>query len=166
MIRRLPLLLLALACSAAPEPRIEAARPEGEPLTFAFGTLDGRVFSGEGTRGRVTVILFVTTFDMSSQVAARRVADAFRRHVPKINAVGVVLEAAENAVLVDVFKKSMGLDYPVAIADSVELRASVFGDVNRVPTVVVLDRSGRLRTRHAGLFEADDLESWLVTAGR
>lgn len=159
---------LVLACGA-PAQRAPAAvtRERGEPLTFAFGTIDGSVVTGENTRGRVTVLLFVTTFDLSSQAAARRLAEVQRRHVPKINAAAIVLEAAENAVLVDVFRKSLGLPYPVAIADSVELRASeAFAGIDRVPTVVVLDRSGALVRRYAGLFEAADLESWLREAQR
>jgi hypothetical protein len=167
VIGKLVLLFLLAACSAAPAPAAEQPRATGEELTFAFGTLDGRTVTGEGTRGRVTAILFVTTFDLSSQVAARRLGEAFRSHVPKFNALGVVLEAAENAVLVDVFRKSMNLPYPVAIADSVELKASpAFDDVDRVPTLFVLDRSGRVRSRHSGMFDARALDEWLAAAER
>jgi hypothetical protein len=167
VIGKLASLLLLAACSAGPAPAVEPAAPRGEELAFAFGTLDGRTVTGDGTRGRVTAILFVTTFDLSSQVAARRLGEAFSSHVPKFNALGVVLEAAENAVLVDVFRKSMNLSYPVAIADSVELKASeAFGDVDRVPMLFVLDRSGRVRSRHAGMFDAQALEAWLAAAER
>jgi hypothetical protein len=166
VIGKLALLSLLAACSAAPAPAAERPATSGEELTFAFGTLDGRTVTGEGTRGRVTAILFVTTFDLSSQVAARRLGEAFRSHVPRFNALAVVLEAAENAVLVDVFRKSMHLSYPVAIADSVELKASAFDDVDRVPTLFVLDRSGRVRARHSGMFDAHALDAWLADAER
>jgi hypothetical protein len=109
--------------------------------------------------------LFVTTFDLPSQAAARRVSDFVRVRVPKVNAVAVVLEAAENAVLADVFGKSLGLRYPVALADSVELRASeLFSHVNGVPTLLVLDPQGRLVRKNVGVFEEAALEEWVNEA--
>lgn len=164
-------LLLALAwalgCGAGP-PRVEEpVAQRGEPLTFAFGTIDGRVVTGENTRGRVTLLLFVTTFDLPSQVAARRVAELVHSHVPKVQALAVVLEAAENAVLADVFSKSLGLSCPVALADSVELRASAsFSNLARVPALVVLDREGRLVHQSVGLFSAKELDGWVKEAQR
>lgn len=158
---------VAVGCGSSATEPVTAERHPGRAIDFAFGALDGSVFTGENTRGRVTALLFVTTFDLPSQVAARRLSDAARTHVPKFNAVGVVLEAAENAVLVDVFRKSLGLVYPVAIADSVELRASpTFADVAQVPTLVLLDRAGRERHRHTGAFEAAELMGWLRAAER
>lgn len=144
---------------------MSSPQADGEPLRFAFGTIDGSVTSSENTRGRVTTILFLTTFDLPSQIAARRVQAAFRRHKPKFNALAVVLETAENRVLADVFRSSMRLDFPVAIADSVELRATAaFRNIDRVPTLVVLDRAGRERVRRAGVFEAAELTRWLEQA--
>ena len=166
MIRRCLLLaLVGFACkSQSPGPDPSSAPAPGEPLRFAFGTIDGEVLSSENTRGRVTTILFLTTFDLSSQVAARHLEGAFRSHKPKFNALAVVLETAENRVLADVFRRTMRLDYPVAIADRVELRSSAFRQIDRVPTLVVLDRAGRERVRKSGVFEASELERWLEQA--
>jgi len=156
---------LALACGGAQGPVEAPGVVRGSPLDFAFGALDGRVVTGENTRGRVTLLLFVTTFDLPSQAAARRVSDFVRVRVPKVNAVAVVLEAAENAVLADVFGKSLGLRYPVALADSVELRASeLFSHVNGVPTLLVLDPEGRLVRKNVGVFEEAALEEWVNEA--
>jgi hypothetical protein len=158
---------LSLACGGAPKPLEVPEVTRGEPLDFAFGALDGSVVTGENTRGRVTLILFVTTFDLPSQAASRRLADFVRSHVPKVNAVAIVLEAAENAVLVDVFRKSLNLSYTVALADSVELRASeAFSNVHGVPTLVVLDREGRLVEKFVGLFEPGQLDAWVKDAQR
>lgn len=157
---------LALACGGAGRAGEEpVGRTLEEPVDFAFGALDGSVVTGEGTRGRVTALLFVTTFDLPSQAAARRLGDLSRSHAPRFNAAAVVLESAENAPLVDVFQKSLDLAYPVAIADAVELRAvAAFANIDRVPTLVLLDREGRQVRRHSGLFEASELERWLTEA--
>lgn len=138
-----------------------------ESREFAFGVLDGSVFTAENTRGRVTVLLFATSYDLPSQIAARRLDEVLHRHQPRFNAVCVVLEAADNAVLVATFRDALHLSYPVAIADVVELRASsAFSEIDRVPTVVLLDRRGRERLRHYGGFEAKELVSWLESAER
>jgi hypothetical protein len=85
----------------------------------------------------------------------------------RFNAAAVALESAENATLVAVFRDTLALPYPVAIADHVELRASPsFSDIEGVPTLVLLDRYGRPTRRHRGVFDARSLESWLRESER
>jgi hypothetical protein len=145
----------------------DAAPVSSEPLEFAFGVLDGTVLTAENTRGRATVLLFATSYDLPSQVAARRLDEVLHQHRPRFNAACVVLEAADNAILVETFRDTLHLSYPVAIADVVEIRSSAaFSKIDRVPTVVVLDRHGRERVRHYGGFEVKDLMAWLASVER
>lgn len=158
----LALLPLVAACSSAAPANKEPSFERRRPVEFAFGVLDGSVVTHETTRGRVTALLFVTTFDLPSQAAARTLAEVQRRHRPRFNAAVIAIESAENATLVGVFRDTLGLPYPVGIADQVELLASpAFADIDRVPTLVLLDKNGELRHRHYGLFERSTLESWL-----
>lgn len=121
--------------------------------------------TGENTRGRVTALLFVASYDLASQLAARRLNDAIARHVPRFNAVAIALESSENAVLVDVFRSTLNLGYPVAMAGAVEFGESeALATIERVPTLILLDRDGRPVFRHTGAFEAHELESWLRRA--
>lgn len=162
----MPLIVL-LGCGGPSEAKQPHEAGSGRYVEFGFGVLDGSVFTHENTRGRVTAILLVTTYDLPSQVAARRLGDAFHQHRPRINAACVALEAVDNVVLVQTFRDTLRLDYPVALADIVELRASsAFASVDRVPTLVILDRDGRERLRHAGLFESEELDAWLDDAAR
>lgn len=163
-----PLAFVApLGCGPSQEVREPSRAAKGAPLQFAFGVLDGTVFTAENTRGRVTAILLVTTFDLASQVAAKRLGDTRRQHKPRINAACIALEAADNSVLVQTFRDTLRLDYPVGLADVVELRASsAFASVDRVPTLYILDRNGREHSRHSGLFEAEELDGWLEAAAR
>lgn len=157
--------LVFVGCSPAAPRAAEPVPHSGPPLEFAFGVLDGTVLTAESTRGRVTALLFVTTFDLPSQAAARRLAEVQARHVPRFNAAAVALESAENATLVGVFRDTLSLPYPVAIADRVELQSSsAFGAVDRVPTLVVLDRTGRAVRSHVGIFETPALVDWLREA--
>jgi len=162
------LLLLSGACARVPdESAVEPPEPEGRVLQFAFGTTDGQEVTSENTRGRVTVLVFVTTFDLSSQIVAKHLNQVFQAHHPQIHAAAIALEAANDAPLVDVFKSTLALDYPVALADMPELEHQpTLGAIAAVPTAIVLNGEGREIVRKSGVFTVRDLESWVARAER
>jgi len=111
------------------------------------------------------VLLFVTTFDLASQMAAKQLDQVLHTHTPRINAGAVVLEAAKYAPLADVFRTSLKLSYPVALADLDTLaRDSTLGEVRSVPTWIVFDAHGREVLRMYGAVSKDEIEGWLVRA--
>lgn len=147
----------ALACGPEPlpEPR---SRLRSSPLDFSFAGVEGAPISAGSLRGRVTVLLFATTFDLPSQAEAKRLEDLFRTYAPRINAVLVIMEAPKYVELVRSYRDVLGLSYPVAMADSETMRGnSALGDVRAVPTWVIVDREGRLRFRGSGQLKPDEL---------
>jgi hypothetical protein len=158
---------LLAACSAAPPPAAAPTRASGKPIEFAYGTPSGETLTSSNTRGRVTALLFVATFDLPSQVMAKRLDEVVRRHVPRVNAGAVALEAPNDAPLVDVFKTSLGLSYPVALTNSTGFdQPTPFGKLDQVPTLVVLDRHGREVARAQGVVSERDLDDALTRAAR
>jgi len=132
---------------------------------FVYGTPDGKEFGSVETRGRVTALLFVTTFDIPSQVVAKRLDAVRRKHKPRINAGAIALEAPDHAPLVDVFRTSLGLGYPVALALTPGVQhEGPFGTIEAVPTLVVLDARGREVTRRFGPLSEEELEEALKSA--
>ena len=168
--RAFVLLSLLAACQRVAEPASPSAElsgSRGQVQRFEFGTTDGEELSSETTRGRVTVLVMVTTFDLASQVAAKRVNQVLHAHRPRINAGAVVLEAAKYAPLAEAFRSVLELSYPVALADLDTLqRDSTFGEVVSVPTLLVLDATGREVTRNSGYVPVAELETWLARAER
>lgn len=161
----------ALACQRVPDDApVEAPHESdarGHVQRYVFGTTDGQELSAESMHGRVTVLLFVTTFDLASQVDAKQLNQVFHTHRPRFNAGAVVVEAAKYAPLADVFRSTLELSYPVAIADLDTVQQnSTLGEVRSVPTVIVLDASGREVLRRTGNFSPDDLNGWLTRAER
>jgi len=161
--------VVVLACAAcASDPAGDAIAPRAahrRQIAFAFGTPDGTIFGSETTRGRVTAVLFVTTFDLSSQVMARRLDDVIRRFRPRANAGAVVLEAPDHATLAEVFRDTLGLSYPVGLALSPGVQeGGPFGRIDRVPSLFVLDRDGRLTFEAAGVLTAAEVERALRLA--
>jgi hypothetical protein len=161
-------LLLAVACQrvAEPPPQDESdSETRGQVQRYVLGTTDGEEVSAETMRGRVTALIFVTTFDLASQLAAKQLNQALHTHVPRINVAAVVLEAPKYAPLADVFRSSLRLSYPVAIADLELLgRNSTLGEVRSVPTLIILDKQGREISRHYGAFSNEELDDWLTRA--
>ena len=161
-------LATATACGGSQaEPRTSSSRSRlsAQAIQFIYGTTEGGELSSAHTHGRVTVLLFVTSFDLASQVQAERLNETLHRHTPRINAAAVMLEAPKYAILADTFRTALKLDYPVAIADDETRRGSgPFGSVSRVPTTVVLDRGGREVWRKSGVIPARELERVLSAA--
>lgn len=162
------LAVLAASCShSEPAPAVPSS-PTLEALdkavVFSYPSVDEAPdVSSANLRGRTTVLIFLSTYDLASQAQARFLSMVHRRHEPPINAAAIVLEPKENLPLVAMFRQTLGLDYPVAIGDE-ELIAGKgpFGDVRSVPATVVLDASGRIVARREGLLKDDELEALLV----
>ncbi|MEI9939639.1 MAG: TlpA family protein disulfide reductase [Pseudomonadota bacterium] len=161
-------LLLLTACQRVADPPAEeasATETRGQVQRYVFGTTDGEELSADSMRGRVTALLFVSTFDLASQVAAKQLNQALHTHRPRINAGAVVLEAAKYAPLADVFRSSLELSYPVALADLPTLaQNSTLGEVRSVPTLIIFDAQGREVLRQFGAFSSEQLDRWLTRA--
>lgn len=131
----------------------------GAPVHFAFETLDGKPLTSESLLGRITVIAFLTTYDFPSQAEARFVSSITRRHAPRLNGVGLILEATENRPMAEAFTAALKLPYPVALADEATIAGEgAFAGLHHVPSIVILDREGREVYRHLGLIEEAALE--------
>jgi hypothetical protein len=159
---------LALACTPTPAPiTADAEDPSAAPIDFAYGTTDGRELSSATTRGRATAILFVTTYDVASQLVAQRLEAVIHAQVPRVNAGAVVLEAPKYAELAAAYRATLTLTYPVAMADSLTMTGGgPFGTIGQVPTLVVLDRSGREVWRAAGVPDTREIERALALGSR
>jgi hypothetical protein len=159
------LAISGLACAEVSAPESPAAERLGPPVVFSYGTTSGGELSSGGTRGRATAVLFVTTYDLSSQIEAKRLDEIVRRHRPRANAGAVVLEQPKYAVLADAFRSSLGLGYEVALADAATLAGQgPFGKISHVPTLFVLDRAGRLVWHKSGLATPREIERALAAA--
>ena len=143
------------------------AAPRGHvrlPVAFSYETLDGRRIDSAQHRGSVAAVLFVTTYDLASQVEAQRLDEVLAVH-PDMKGLLVVLEEAEYATLAVAFRDSLRLSLPVAMADEGTLEGrSSFGAIERVPTLVVLDPAGREAARRPGLLSHQEIEKALATA--
>lgn len=162
----LSLAALAGCASSRPEPaRPKAAAPSGPPVEFSFASIDEREVSSASLRGRATVIAFLTTYAAPSTVQARYLKKVAADHVPRINAALVFYEQPENRPLVRIFRDSLGLSIPTAMADAESIAGrGPFKGIDTVPSVVVLDSAGREVYRKVGVADAGELQRALRDA--
>jgi hypothetical protein len=160
--------LLALAgCATARGPTLSQSSAPRESITFDYRATDGSVFSSETTHGRVTLIVFITTYDLPSQLLLRRVGHLQHEKDRRFNVGAVVLEPPKNAPLVETFRETLELTYPVALADPPTLESrGPFGAIEGVPTLVVLDPAGAVTFRQTGVPAEADIRKAIERAWR
>lgn len=162
LLRAALLLPVASACTKQSEPKTQPTKmpplPRGERIDFDYPSLDERPTDSAGTQGRVTVLLFLTTYGDPSILAARFLAKVFREHTPRFNAIAVFLERVENRPLARIFRDSLALPFPSAMGGPDDIAGKgPFKGVDTVPSLVVLDRQGRETFRKVGVVSADEL---------
>jgi thiol-disulfide isomerase/thioredoxin len=162
-----PLFAALLASCGAPTPHAAATPPgvstasPGPVVDFAFDSLDDRPVSSESTRGKVTVLLFLTTGSILSQAEADFLVAMAKNDGDRLNYAAVALETRENRELVELYRKALSIPFPIAMADAQTLAGTgPFHDVSAVPVTVVIDRSGRVVWRMDGrVAKSDELRS-------
>jgi len=158
--------LLLVACySREGEPAASAEPDRGEPVQFTFGTITGGEVSSDTTRGRTTALLFVTTYDLPSQAEAQLLRDVLSTHKPVANVAIVMMEPPHSAGLAQVWAESLSLKWPIAMASPTLLAGeSPLGSISGVPTLIVLDRRGRIIAKSEGALGRDAIRECLKRA--
>jgi hypothetical protein len=157
------------SCVTTSEPaEAPVARTTGVPIQYDFPPVGDDVsVSSESMRGRVTALLFITTYDLASQLFARRLADVVTSFTPRANAAAVVVEPPLYADLLPAYRDALSLPFPIVMADyATQQGGGPFGSVTRVPLLIVLDREGREVSRHQGSLEPQQIEAALRQAGQ
>lgn len=161
----LGLLSLGACYSREGEPPVAAAPDLGEPVQFTFGTVAGGEVSSDTTRGRTTALLFVTTYDLPSQAEAQLLREVLSTHKPVANAAIVMMEPPHSAGLAQVWADALDLKWPIAMASQTLLAGeSPLGHIAGVPTLIVLDRRGRLIAKSEGALGREAIRECLTRA--
>ena len=133
--------------------------PSPEKAThYVFDALDERPVSSLAHRGKPTVIAFVTTGDIVGQAQVSYLVHMAKNDGDRVNYALVALHPRKEIVLVESYRKTLGVEFPVALADQSAIHAAgPFGEIPAVPTIIVLDREGRIVWKHTGLAKNDDI---------
>lgn len=136
-----------------------APMPSPEKATqYAFDPLDERPVSSDVNRGKPTIIVFVTTGDIVGQAQVSYLVHMAKNDGDRVNYVLVALHPRKEVVLVETYRKTLGVEFPVALGDQGATNAAgPFGEIPAVPTIIILDREGRVVWKHTGLAKNDEI---------
>jgi hypothetical protein len=162
------LLLLAFACgpkeSSGPPVGVSSGKGDlplpaiDRPVHYAFDSLDERAVTSEAMRGKPTVLAFVTTGDLVGQAQVSYLVHMAKNDGANVNYVMIALHPRKEIVLVEAYMQTLGVTFPAALSDPSATAANgPFGEIPAVPTVVILDRGGRIVWKHVGLAKNDEL---------
>jgi hypothetical protein len=138
-----------------------ADAPPGEAPKWAFDSLDARPVSAEAMRGKPTVLLFAQTDNLGSQAEVNYLVAMAKNDGDAVHYVLVALQPHKDRELVELYRKTLAVTFPVALADDATLHGSGSFPLEAVPTLVVLDREGRIVWRTTGIARPVDIRAHL-----
>lgn len=128
------------------------------PVTYLFDALDERPVSSLAHRGKPTILAFVTTGDIVGQAQIDYLVAMAKNDGTKVNYALIALHPRKEIPIVQAYASALKVEFPVALGDALAMGSmGPFGEIAAVPTVVVLDREGRIIWKHTGLAKADEL---------
>jgi thiol-disulfide isomerase/thioredoxin len=113
--------------------------------------------------GKPTVLAFVTTWDLSSQAEIDYLVQMAKKDGARVNYVMVALQEAQDRELVEAFVRSLGVEFPSALAGpDIMAGGGPFDSLRAVPTTIILDRAARVVWRHIGIARPQDIRDGLT----
>lgn len=146
---------LASALQGAPRP--------GPPLKVR--TLDGRTVEVRSLKGKVVLLDFMTTVCPSCKMASTGLQRLYVEYGPEgFHPIGVALNVDVPSAL-DGYRREHGLSFPLGVVSREDVAAYLNhppGERFLVPTMALLDRSGRIVSVTVGWNGEDEVRSAIV----
>ena len=119
--------------------------------------LNGKTVKSSDLKGKVVILDFWATWCGPCRMEIPGFIELQKNYGPKdLVVVGIALDE-EGAAVVKPFAAKAGINYTVLIGDAKGQRA--FGDVEVLPTTFVIDRRGRIVTKHVGYADKTTFEN-------
>lgn len=153
------ILLLALTCSAADQPRVRATlQPASERKAaseFALQDSLGKTASLKDYRGKIVLLDFWATWCHGCKEEIPWFADFDRKYGAKgLAVVGVSLDG-DGWKVVKPFIQSTNVPYRILLGN--DATAKDYG-IQNMPDTFLIDREGRIAAAYSGLVDKDDVE--------
>ncbi len=169
-----------LGCGGSQSERGEAAMPSGpdvygvssvsesatpkSPVRLELTTPEGETLALQKLRGTTVLLFLFATYDLASQAALKPLMDFEKRH-PELRVVGVALQP-NPAKLLELYAEFGSVTFPLAFDQNEEILPglSTLGQINSVPTYILVDERGHIAGRKTGPASEEELEELLSAA--
>lgn len=147
----LALALAALACgSAAPDPMDAGSQAELQPLPdFSLQDAEGNQFTKQDTDGKVVLVNFWATWCGPCKIEMPWFVEFQRKYKDQGFTVLAVSLDDEGWDVVRPYAERHGFNFPVVVGD--DSVSESFGDIQVLPTTLIVDKAGNIVYRHSGL---------------
>ncbi|MFN7943494.1 MAG: TlpA disulfide reductase family protein [Thermoanaerobaculia bacterium] len=153
----------AAGATAEPsEPRESEANGPSRMPTVRLADLEGRAVESTAFAGKVVLYDFWATWCGPCHIESEILQAAY----PKLKGLGVEfvsVATGEDRDTVAAFVAKKPVPYPLMLDPDEALSGKL--EVMGLPTLVIVDKQGRITFRHTGLIDAGDLERELRAAG-
>jgi peroxiredoxin len=120
---------------------------------------DGKTIHSSDFKGKVVILDFWATWCPPCKAEIPSFI-ALQNEYGKKGLAVVGISVDEGGVdVVKEFAQKLGMNYPVVLADDKTPQA--FGGIEAIPTTFIIDREGRIVTKHLGFTEKDEFEKEL-----
>ncbi|MFN2476021.1 MAG: TlpA family protein disulfide reductase [Chthoniobacterales bacterium] len=144
-------LFATLAAFAEPEAKIVALAPEWQVVA-----LDGKTVKSSDLKGKVVILNFWATWCVPCREEIPGLVELQKQYGEQgLAIVGVSVDQGKPESVTR-FVERFKMNYLVAIAD--EKIVNDFGSVDAIPTTFIIDKQGRIVSRHTGFAEKDVFE--------
>jgi thiol-disulfide isomerase/thioredoxin len=131
-------------------PVIRFVRDPDPAPDFKLQDLDGKDLSLSSLKGRVVLLNFWATWCGPCRAEIPSLIQLQKRYQDRMQIIGLVVDE-DDQTGIRKFIESQGINYPVALAPD-DIRIA-YGGVSALPTVFLLNASGRVVQKHVGLFD-------------
>jgi len=138
--------LICLETASAPAQEASPARTPAPDWKLA--DLNGRMTKFSDFHGKVLILDFWATWCAPCRVEIPHFVELQKQYGDKgLTIIGVSLDE-QGPEVVKKFVKRLGVNYPIVIGDAKV--AEAYGGIDAIPTTFVIDRQGRIVSRHMG----------------